>query len=829
MATGFLYNAKKSGGANCGTGAGGFKPGNKCAGGSVKKPEALAMAISRGVDEKLFGSREAAQAARAAAGYPEHPSKQIESLPIQQRMKTRDSAEYKKSVEDWNAETSKFKEKMQQEAIGAEIMGPGGKPGKVVEWGYDSSGGDAPVIEYPDGSRTKVNITQFGRLYNIVSNQSGHTIQKRRKRRAQTITANFAGGTRREMLHGRPHIVAPLSLINPGVLNGSRGPLLYPEDELKRNPDAWNHVPIVVYHPTSADGGAISARDPGVLDKQGIGVVLKATYNGKLIAEGWFDIERTRSVDSRVLAALEASNPIELSTGLFTENTPAEGEYNGKAYSFIARNYRPDHLAILPDKPGACSIADGCGVLVNEEGEDDARKKPVHKASHKLLEKSGFQLSHTSYARAGEKSKVGGGKAPDVSEYVKPDSKQTASVDQYGNFKLRSGVEFAKPITGGKGELKDALEAFGKGTGGAGGGNCGIGPGGFQPGNRCAGGGTHNESKKTQMGSFRPVSNAKKSGGANCGTGAGGFKPGNKCGGGGGRLQSTVASSTIAKTAPGVKHKVSATEHTVEYWGTGGDTLSPATLSKITDTARIGGRAAYDIRTESGVKSVRGSVKEIKPSGVVLRREGKDYSVDYEKDAVIKVLIGNQDNQETRMALKPAQRTQIIDRLIANCSCEGKPLKTPKAWDEDDREGLESLSDEKLEALDEGRKALAKNSLTGNAAPEQLTDEQWMRSAPPSLQRLVSNAQAFDAREKARLINVIVANGKHGKPKEYWEKFDIEQLEPIAAMAAETAIPQHSPNYYGSAGGGIPANNEQFGDDSDMDSPTINWTENARK
>jgi hypothetical protein len=31
----------------------------------------------------------------------------------------------------------------------------------------------------------------------------------------------------------------------------------------------------------------------------------------------------------------------------------------------VARNYRPDHLAVLPDQRGACSLTDGCGVMVN--------------------------------------------------------------------------------------------------------------------------------------------------------------------------------------------------------------------------------------------------------------------------------------------------------------------------------------------------------------------------------------------------------------------------------------------------------------------------------
>lgn len=183
----------------------------------------------------------------------------------------------------------------------------------------------------------------------------------------EQLTANLSGATRRATLNGREHIVAPLSLIVPGVLNGSKGPLYYPQEEIARSAKLWNHVPIVVYHPL-VDGQHVSARDPDVLNAQGIGVILRAAANGKLTAEGWFDVEQTRKIDNRILEALEAGKPIELSTGLFTDNeiAPDGSAYEDKPYSFVARNYRPDHLAILPDQVGACSVKDGCGVLVNQ-------------------------------------------------------------------------------------------------------------------------------------------------------------------------------------------------------------------------------------------------------------------------------------------------------------------------------------------------------------------------------------------------------------------------------------------------------------------------------
>ncbi|MCH7979611.1 MAG: hypothetical protein IH935_11645 [Acidobacteria bacterium] len=98
-------------------------------------------------------------------------------------------------------------------------------------------------------------------------------------------------------------------------------------------------------------------------------MILRTTVNsGKLQAEGWFDVDRLMRLDNRILNALHSGRKIELSTGLFIDNEKAEegADFEGKPYAFIARNYRPDHLAILSDQVGACSIRDGCGVMVNQ-------------------------------------------------------------------------------------------------------------------------------------------------------------------------------------------------------------------------------------------------------------------------------------------------------------------------------------------------------------------------------------------------------------------------------------------------------------------------------
>ena len=191
------------------------------------------------------------------------------------------------------------------------------------------------------------------------------------------LTINLGGSEIRvEALEGRPHFVAPMVMIVEGVVNGSRGPLYYPGDEIKHYAPAWNHRPIVVYHP-KRNGSPISACTPEVLNTRKIGVVLNNVSDVKpgteLVrwkAEAWIDKSRCRQVDSRVYDALENKQPIEVSTGLATVNEKVDGTFNGVVYNAIARRYMPDHLAILPDTPGACSLNDGAGLLVNDSNRE---------------------------------------------------------------------------------------------------------------------------------------------------------------------------------------------------------------------------------------------------------------------------------------------------------------------------------------------------------------------------------------------------------------------------------------------------------------------------
>ncbi len=186
----------------------------------------------------------------------------------------------------------------------------------------------------------------------------------------QNIKVNLSGVTRHDTMAGRDYLVASAVMIVEGVLDGSHGPLLYPADELKKSVPLWNNKPAVLYHP-EANGEGISACDPVVITNRGLGVLMNTSFeDNKLKTEVWLDMERVKAIDERVLEAVENQEVMELSTGLLTDDDDTPGEFNGIAYDSTARNYRPDHLAILPDQIGACSIEDGAGFLrLNKAGD----------------------------------------------------------------------------------------------------------------------------------------------------------------------------------------------------------------------------------------------------------------------------------------------------------------------------------------------------------------------------------------------------------------------------------------------------------------------------
>lgn len=164
--------------------------------------------------------------------------------------------------------------------------------------------------------------------------------------------------------NGKNYLVVNGVSIIEGVLNK----YFVSMDEFGAFVSDWNGVPLVLRHPKENNG---SARVP-IPDVPVIGNFYGAMLdsdNRRLIGEYWFDETALLATNEGkdIYDSILAGKIIETSTGYYAnlENNP--GNYNGLPYIGIQREIHPDHIAVLPDEIGACSIRDGCGINRNSD------------------------------------------------------------------------------------------------------------------------------------------------------------------------------------------------------------------------------------------------------------------------------------------------------------------------------------------------------------------------------------------------------------------------------------------------------------------------------
>lgn len=169
---------------------------------------------------------------------------------------------------------------------------------------------------------------------------------------------------RNDTFQGRQHLVVPVVMLRHTVVNRA----LVEINELV--PESWNGVPVTVGHPVDKNGKEISANSPTVLEQWAVGSIFNAKMSGdRLIAEAWIDVARAERIGhGAVVKAIQAGEPMDVSTGYFAMHVKEPGVYNGKAYVEKHQDIKPDHLALLPNAEGACNWNDGCGIR-------DAQKK----------------------------------------------------------------------------------------------------------------------------------------------------------------------------------------------------------------------------------------------------------------------------------------------------------------------------------------------------------------------------------------------------------------------------------------------------------------------
>lgn len=123
----------------------------------------------------------------------------------------------------------------------------------------------------------------------------------------------------------------------------------------------WDGVPVTVNHP-SINGQPVSARERAVANSLIGRIIESRVEDQRLKGEVQINLIKARLAHSSATTKLLNGEVTELSTGYFRTLEQVRGTYKGRPYVGIARGIIPDHLAILTDEQGACSVQDGCGV-----------------------------------------------------------------------------------------------------------------------------------------------------------------------------------------------------------------------------------------------------------------------------------------------------------------------------------------------------------------------------------------------------------------------------------------------------------------------------------
>jgi len=169
----------------------------------------------------------------------------------------------------------------------------------------------------------------------------------------------------RKLFEGIEHLIVPVVGAKEMVMNE----YFFPANEFKDWIETWEGVPVPINHPKQ-NNVAISARSPRIQELTSVGHFfdVEFTENNELKGNLYINIEKVKKLNAEyIIEKFENGEIMEVSTGLYCNIENVSGEYKDEKYKGIVRHIRPDHLALLPNEIGACSIGDGCGAGIEND------------------------------------------------------------------------------------------------------------------------------------------------------------------------------------------------------------------------------------------------------------------------------------------------------------------------------------------------------------------------------------------------------------------------------------------------------------------------------
>lgn len=175
---------------------------------------------------------------------------------------------------------------------------------------------------------------------------------------ARHIAASIGGQSRRVTENGVEYVVAPIVAVKEGVLNGE---LIY-ADAIGRLLDEWEDTPMTIDHPPKEFQESLSATHAWVRQNE-VGRMRNVQIGqSRLKGEVWLPAGQSSEAVQKLIQRIERGETIEVSVGFLSVYVQQSGTLGTKKFREIAQDMAPNHVALLPNDVGACSIADGCGT-----------------------------------------------------------------------------------------------------------------------------------------------------------------------------------------------------------------------------------------------------------------------------------------------------------------------------------------------------------------------------------------------------------------------------------------------------------------------------------
>jgi hypothetical protein len=211
-----------------------------------------------------------------------------------------------------------------------------------------------------------------------------------------------------------------------------------------------------------------------------------------------------------------------------------------------------------------------------------------------------------------------------------------------------------------------------------------------------------------------------------------------------------------------------------------------------------------------------------------------------EREKLVGLIIANLDNNQKARAIEWLQDKPIaeLENMLAVMPKMPSKEEVEKLnvnrqrivnHHDDDMLGMPKMTWEKI---DQEQAQAGTNNGGGSVSPDGLTDEDWLRNAPPGIRQAVQNALIVESRERALLIDQIVANvhdeDKERKLRQKLAKVPLEDLRDMLAIAPKREAPRP---HFGGASVPLANSGPRLADSQEdlLPPPTFNWADDNKR